>query len=42
MLWFYLTGIAILLGGKVNAEIEHAAAETGAPGAKLDGEKNPS
>ncbi|MDQ3685459.1 MAG: YihY/virulence factor BrkB family protein [Acidobacteriota bacterium] len=42
MLWFYLTGIAILLGGKVNAEIEHAAAEMGAPGAKLDGEKNPS
>ena len=42
MLWFYLTGIAILVGGKVNAEIEHAIAETGAPGAKLDGEKSPS
>lgn len=42
LLWFYLTGIAILVGGKVNAEIEHAVAETGAPGAKLDGEKSPS
>ncbi|MBA2525157.1 MAG: YihY/virulence factor BrkB family protein [Pyrinomonadaceae bacterium] len=41
MLWFYLTGAAILVGGKVNAEIEHAAA-TGAPGAKLHGEKSPS
>jgi len=39
MLWFYLTGAAILIGGKVNAEIEHAAAEQGAPGAQLHGEK---
>jgi membrane protein len=39
MLWFYLTGAAILVGGKVNAEIEHAAAEAGAPEAKLPGEK---
>ncbi len=39
MLWFYLMGMAILIGGKVNAEIEHAAAEEGAPGAKLPGEK---
>lgn len=27
MLWLYLTGTAILLGGKVNAEIEHASAK---------------
>lgn len=27
MLWFYLTGAAILLGGALNAEIENAAAE---------------
>ncbi len=42
MLWFYLTGAAILVGGKVNAEIENAAAERGAPEAKLHGEKSPS
>ncbi|HSK73109.1 MAG TPA: YihY/virulence factor BrkB family protein [Pyrinomonadaceae bacterium] len=39
MLWFYLTGVAILIGGKINAEIENAAAEAGAPDAKLHGEK---
>jgi membrane protein len=42
LLWFYLTGAALLVGGKVNAEIEHAAAEHGAPEAKLPGEKKPS
>jgi uncharacterized BrkB/YihY/UPF0761 family membrane protein len=41
MLWFYLTGAAILIGGKVNAEIEHAAAKRGAPDAKAEGEKRP-
>lgn len=42
MLWFFLTGAAILLGGKVNAEIEHAAAKRGTPGAKRKGERNAS
>lgn len=42
LLWFYLTGAAILVGGKVNALIEHAAAREGAPEAKLPGEKTPS
>jgi membrane protein len=42
LLWFYLTGAAILVGGAVNAEIEHAAARRGAPDAKLPGEKSPS
>jgi membrane protein len=42
LLWFYLTGAAILVGGKVNAVIEHAAARHGAPDAKLPGEKQPS
>ncbi|HEX8557521.1 MAG TPA: YihY/virulence factor BrkB family protein [Pyrinomonadaceae bacterium] len=42
LLWFYLTGAAILVGGKVNAVIEHAAAREGAPEAKLPGEKSPS
>ncbi len=41
MLWFYLTGAALLMGGELNAEIENAAAEAGMPGAKLKGEKSP-
>ncbi len=27
LLWFYLTGVTILLGGELNSEIEHAVAE---------------
>jgi membrane protein len=34
LLWFYLTGAAILLGGALNAEIENAAAEASVPGAE--------
>ena len=41
MLWLYLTGAAILIGGEINSEIEAAAAEHGAPGAKQEGEKHP-
>lgn len=41
MLWFYLTGVSILIGGKINAEIENAAANIGVPGAKHRGEKEP-
>jgi hypothetical protein len=41
MLWFYLTGAAILVGGEVNSEIERAAALAGAEDAKLPGEKSP-
>ena len=40
MLWFYITGSAILIGGKINAEIEHAAARLGFPDAKLHGERD--
>jgi membrane protein len=40
MLWFYLTGVSILIGGKINSEIEGAAAEVGVPGAKRYGEKS--
>jgi membrane protein len=40
MLWFYVTGVAILLGGKMNAEIESAAARSGVPEAKHHGEKD--
>ena len=39
MLWLFFTGAAVLIGGEVNAEIEHAAAEAGAPDAKAKGEK---
>jgi len=41
MLWLYLTGAAILIGGEVNSEIENAAAEAGDPQAKEKGEKTP-
>ena len=29
MLWFYLTGIAILVGGEINSELDHAAQHQG-------------
>src|ERR1700741_407505 len=39
MLWFYVTGLAILVGGQINATIEHAAAEHGHIEAKAPGQK---
>jgi len=41
MLWFYLTGAAILVGGEINSEIEHAMSKAGAPDAKEKGAKQP-
>jgi membrane protein len=41
MLWLYLTGAAILVGGEVNSEVENAAAKAGEPEAKEKGEKAP-
>ena len=41
MLWLYFTGTAVLIGGEINSEIEHAAAEQGQPDAKETGEKAP-
>lgn len=41
MLWLYLTGAAVLIGGEVNSEIENAAAKRGEPEAKEKGEKAP-
>ncbi|MDX6575956.1 MAG: rane protein [Blastocatellia bacterium] len=40
MLWFYLTGASILIGGEINSDLEDAAARKGAPEAKKKGEKN--
>lgn len=39
MLWFYLTGIAILMGAELNAEIEHASPHGKDPGERVAGEK---
>ena len=32
LLWLYISGLALLLGGEINAEIENAAARRGPPG----------
>lgn len=39
MLWFYVTGLAFLVGSEINATIEHAAFEQGHVEAKAPGEK---
>lgn len=41
MLWFYLTGVAVLIGGEINSEIENAAAAAGHQSAKREGERDP-
>jgi membrane protein len=41
MLWFYLTGASILIGGEINSDIEDLAARKGAPDAKKKGQKKP-
>jgi membrane protein len=39
MLWFYLSGLAILIGAEMNAEIEHASPHGKNPGEKVPGER---
>jgi membrane protein len=39
MLWFYLSGIAILIGAEMNAEIEHASPYGKGEGEKVPGQK---
>ena len=39
LLWFYVSGVAILLGAEMNALIEHSSPEGKAPGEKVPGEK---
>lgn len=37
--WFYLSGLSILIGAEMNAEIEHASPHGKDPGEKVPGEK---
>jgi membrane protein len=39
MLWFYISGLAILFGAEMNSEIEHASAEGKEPGEHTSGER---
>jgi membrane protein len=39
MLWFYISGLVLLTGAEMNAEIEHASPYGKAPGEKVPGEK---
>lgn len=41
MLWFYLTGASILIGGEINSDLEAMVAREGAPQAKKKGAKSP-
>jgi membrane protein len=39
LLWFFLSGLVIVIGAEMNAEIEHASPWAKAPGEKVPGEK---
>jgi membrane protein len=40
LLWFYISGLAILVGAEMNAEIEHASPQGKDPGEKVVGQKH--
>lgn len=39
LLWFYISGLVLLIGAEMNAEIEHASSEGKNPGEKVQGQK---
>jgi membrane protein len=39
MLWFYISGLVLLVGAEMNAEIEHASPYGKAPGEKVPGQR---
>jgi membrane protein len=39
--WFYISGLALLIGAEINMVVEDLAARHGGPGAKAQGEKAP-
>ena len=39
LLWYYISGLAILVGAEMNAEIEHASPYGKEPGEKVPGQK---
>jgi membrane protein len=39
LLWFYISGLVILLGAELNAEIEHASPYGKAAGEKIPGQR---
>ncbi len=41
MMWFYISGFIFLMGGEINAILEHAAQEGKAAGARAEGEAPP-
>jgi uncharacterized BrkB/YihY/UPF0761 family membrane protein len=40
MLWFYISGVVLLLGAEMNAEIEHASSYGKQPGEKVPGQSH--
>ena len=39
MLWFYVSGLSVLIGAEMNAEIEHASPHGKDPGEKVPGQR---
>ena len=39
LLWFYISGLVILIGAEMNAKIEHASPNGKDPGEKIPGQK---